>query len=148
MFLTVIKFDNIDFISGFMTYMSWVSDHPIFETVLSQSKSHQLNIEYQLPIVTQRNNIKQVISELVIPDISNIVWEYFAAQCHYQTGIITCITEFEMFDDIQTSIDSALSIQVFEAHSREYWVNEYYRCECHRYGANIEKPFLCKVTIV
>lgn len=98
---TIIQFDTIDFLDGILTYLEWIisSSHSI-DGIFDKSRSYQLNIEDQFPIVNKRSFTKKLLNDLLLSDLTNIIWEYVMSKCNdIPSDISSCINEIDIIDE-------------------------------------------------
>lgn len=139
--MKIVQFDSPDFISGFRTYLSWMSGgirisiYNVYD--YNKFEEHKLQIEYQSRLVIKREEIKRVIKDLTLDVIANIVWRYIAIQCKSEYNNGQCITDFIPTDDVDNDQEYTTDGELINLPECPY-------CEKHV----ISKPFLCKVTII
>lgn len=149
--ITIVQFDSLDFLNGVITYNAWINERMnMIDGIFDGDKSLRLNIEHQTSMVDKKLITKQVLDELLIPDIINIVWNYVAIKCNASDDILQCITEMDIISDKLMS-ETEYSYEVYDSiingiASFTSSSKTYIRCFCCRAYNNL-KPFKCKVTV-
>jgi hypothetical protein len=149
--ITVIQFNSSQFIDGFVTYWSWsVQDENIILGIFDNSRSYTLNVEYQLPICNRKHLVKELLDMILLPDLSNMVWEYVVDKCKKRSPIIKCTTEIDIINVAE--VDGYLhQYDIYDDRLDEVRrlisSDEYFECANCEETTSVD-PFVCKVTLV
>jgi hypothetical protein len=135
-----IQFDSLDFLNGLITYFLWskVSVYT-FHCVFDNDRSYKLNVEWQLPIVHKRLLVRKILSELLLTDLVNIIWEYAVVKCESKYyDAIKCVNE--------TDTGRASWVSYYNSFSnKSEYADNIFECNCCKKNT---KPYQCVVTLV
>jgi hypothetical protein len=148
---TVIHFDSTQFLDGLITYWAWFTDNEnVIWGIFDDLRSYTLNVEYQLPIINKKCLVKEILNILLLPDMSNIIWEYIVDKCKKYNDVIKCVTEIDIINVIKLN-DYYCEYHIYNEYSnsvdKSYSSQTYFECANCRVSTNVE-PFKCKVTLV
>lgn len=152
--LTIVQFDSMNFLNGVITYKSWNMleinlIHAVFDMI--DCKNHRLQIEHQLPIVNRRLIAKKLLGDLLISDISDIIWDYVVYKCGTVDNIIECATDIDIVDE---SISGIKEYKIYEDLSDttgnliDLRVDNISNIQCSYCRYSIENPYVSKVTLI